>query len=97
MQQCSFVMELNEIPTPLTMGVLSRCHQKTYEVDFSDLAEMTECSQNLERYLTVARDSMDMAFKALTSVTVKSRAEGEILQAAARSVAKALTLTAPKP
>ena len=86
---------MNEIPTPVTMGILSQCHQKTHEVDFSDLAKMTECSQDLERRLTIAREALEIARVGMSCVGVPNAAEREVLNDAFDHVCEALKQTSP--
>ncbi len=83
-------MNMENIPTPET-DALSETMCRTAKME-----KWRNLSRDLERRLAMARGALDESFRALTSVTVKTRSEGEILQSAARNAAKALTQTAPK-
>ena len=86
-------MNLSHIPTPET---------DLFYSSFADgiatpsQSEWLYRMQDIERRLTVAREALKFAFDAVTSVTVKSRAEGEILQSAARVAKETLAFTAPE-
>ncbi len=89
MQQCSFVMNLNEIPTPISDSHSFVTTRKRWEkreeieesVDVVDIA----ISQDLERRLIAARQALD-------DIVMKP----ETLVGAVVIAERALILTAPK-
>jgi hypothetical protein len=96
---------MNHHPTPETDADLAKvkieCEDSciaswaTKNGDTIDVVD-ADVARDLERRLAECREALQSSFEAITTVTVKSKLEGMILQRAAKLIRETLTKTAPK-